>query len=163
LTFAPNFGQLIFMSKTYWEHYSHPADMGIRGFGPTKEQAFEQAALALTAITTDLEKVEPEEQVEISCEEGGDELLFAVWLNALIYEMATRGMLFSRFEVNIEGNKLHAKICGEKTATTVCLKCGKSVCKACHFKIIGVCKKCVPPEIEENGMAHIMIGKKNSV
>ncbi|MCK4901851.1 MAG: hypothetical protein KAS76_00725 [Thermoplasmatales archaeon] len=39
------------------------------------------------------------------------------------------------------------QICGEKTATTVCLKCGKSVCKACHFKIIGVCKKCIPPEI----------------
>ncbi|MCK4365119.1 MAG: hypothetical protein KAW45_03630 [Thermoplasmatales archaeon] len=39
------------------------------------------------------------------------------------------------------------QICGEKTATTVCLKCGRSVCKACHFKIIGVCKKCIPPEI----------------
>ena len=39
------------------------------------------------------------------------------------------------------------QICGEKTATAVCLKCGKSVCKACHFKLIGVCKKCVPPEI----------------
>ena len=39
------------------------------------------------------------------------------------------------------------QICGEKTATTFCLKCGKSVCKACHFKIIGVCKKCIPPEI----------------
>lgn len=39
------------------------------------------------------------------------------------------------------------QICGEKTATTVCLKCGKSVCKACHFKIIGVCKKCIHPEI----------------
>lgn len=38
-------------------------------------------------------------------------------------------------------------ICGEKTAIAVCLKCGKSVCKACHFKIIGICKKCIPPEI----------------
>ena len=45
--------------------------------------------------------------------------------------------------------KPHGKcmICGEKTAEAVCLKCGKSVCKSCHFKIIGVCKKCVPPEI----------------
>ena len=41
------------------------------------------------------------------------------------------------------------QICGEKTAEAVCLKCGKSVCLACHFKIIGVCKKCVPPEIAE--------------
>ena len=39
------------------------------------------------------------------------------------------------------------QVCGEKNATTVCLKCGRSVCKSCHFKIIGVCKKCIPPEI----------------
>jgi len=39
------------------------------------------------------------------------------------------------------------EICGEKTATSVCIKCGRSVCKSCYFKLIGVCKKCVPPEI----------------
>ena len=39
------------------------------------------------------------------------------------------------------------QICGQRTATSVCLKCGKSVCKSCHFKIIGVCKKCIPPKI----------------
>lgn len=39
------------------------------------------------------------------------------------------------------------QICGEKTAEAVCLKCNKSVCKSCYFKIIGICKKCVPPEI----------------
>ncbi len=39
------------------------------------------------------------------------------------------------------------QICGEKTAEAVCLKCGKSICNSCYFKIIGVCKKCVPPEI----------------
>lgn len=39
------------------------------------------------------------------------------------------------------------QICGQKTAEHICLKCGKSVCKSCYFKIIGVCKKCTPPEI----------------
>ena len=39
------------------------------------------------------------------------------------------------------------EICGEKKAEHVCLKCGKFVCKSCYFKIIGVCKKCVPQEI----------------
>lgn len=39
------------------------------------------------------------------------------------------------------------QICGEKTAVAVCLKCGRNVCKSCYFKIIGVCKKCVPSEI----------------
>jgi SHS2 domain-containing protein len=102
------------MSRAYWEHYSHPADMGIRGFGPTKEQAFEQAGLALTAIVADVKKIEPREQIEIYCEEEDDELLFVSWLNALIYEMATRDMVFGSFEVAIKDSQLHAKIAGEK-------------------------------------------------
>ena len=39
------------------------------------------------------------------------------------------------------------QICGERKAITVCLKCGRNVCKTCHFKIIGVCKKCIPVDI----------------
>jgi SHS2 domain-containing protein len=102
------------MSRTYWEHYSHPADMGIRGSGPTREEAFGQAGLALTAVITDLETVEPREMVEISCEEPDDELLFVSWLNALLYEMATRRMLFGKFEISIENGQLQAKAWGEK-------------------------------------------------
>jgi SHS2 domain-containing protein len=37
----------------HWEHFAHEADMGIRGIAPTLEQAFEQAALAMTAVVTD--------------------------------------------------------------------------------------------------------------
>jgi len=98
----------------HWEHYPHPADIGIRGFGATKEEAFAQAALALTAIVADLQTVELKEEVKISCppprlaatdagagQEQDDEFLFVSWINALIYEMATRQMLFSRFEVRI--------------------------------------------------------------
>ncbi len=101
------------MSKRYWEHYSHPADMGIRGVGPTKEEAFSQAAMAMTAVVTDLQTVEPKEQIEIRCEEQDDELLFVKWLSAILYEMATRHMLFSKFEVKIEDNQLYAKAWGE--------------------------------------------------
>lgn len=88
--------------------------MGVRGIGATKSEAFEQAALALTAIITDAANVEPREAVEIRCEAPDDELLFAEWLNALIYEMATRKMLFSRFEVKLEGAQLAARAWGEK-------------------------------------------------
>jgi tRNA nucleotidyltransferase (CCA-adding enzyme) len=102
------------MSKTHWEHYSHPADIGIRGFGPSKEEAFAQAALALTAIVTDLQKIEPKQQVEISCQDQDDEFLFVDWLNAIIYEMATQQMLFSRFEVSVENERLSASAFGEK-------------------------------------------------
>jgi tRNA nucleotidyltransferase (CCA-adding enzyme) len=96
-----------------WEHFSHQADMGVRGFGATREQAFEQAALALTAIIADLEQVEPRQAVEIHCEAPDIELLFVDWLNAIVYEMATRRMLFGRFEVRIDGTRLTGRAQGE--------------------------------------------------
>jgi len=35
-------------SKSSWSHLSHDADIGVVGIGPTKAEAFRQAALALT-------------------------------------------------------------------------------------------------------------------
>jgi len=101
------------MAQARWEHYSHPADIGIRGLGPTREAAFEQAALALTAVITELEKVEPKQAVDIECREDDDELLFFCWLNSLLYEMGTRAMLFSRFEVQAVAGGIRAKAWGE--------------------------------------------------
>jgi tRNA nucleotidyltransferase (CCA-adding enzyme) len=40
-------------------------------------------------------------------------MLLVDWLNALIYEMATRKWLFGRFSVRIEGNRLHGQVWGE--------------------------------------------------
>lgn len=102
------------MSEQQWEHFAHEADMGVRGFGASKAEAFERAALAMTAVITDLKGVQPAEVVDIVCEAPDDELLFVDWLNALVYEMSTRKMLFSRFEVHFEGQKLKGKAWGEK-------------------------------------------------
>jgi len=101
-------------TKTGWEHFPHQANVGIRGLGETKEQAFEQAAVALTAVITSPEKVEPQQKVEISCHAGDDELLLVDWLNCLLYEMDTRRMLFSRFEVRLERNSLNAAAWGQE-------------------------------------------------
>ena len=68
----------------------------------------------MTAIITDLKKIRPQEPVEIRCSEKDDEILFVSWLNALLYEMATRKMLFCRFELKIEDNRLSATAWGEK-------------------------------------------------
>lgn len=87
--------------------------MGVRGFGATKAEAFEQAALAMMAVVADPVAVVPREPVAIHCEAPDDELLFAEWLNVLIYEMAARRMLFSRFAVRLEGTRLAAEAWGE--------------------------------------------------
>jgi SHS2 domain-containing protein len=103
------------MSASRWEHFAHAADMGVRGHGGTREAAFEQAALAMTAVITDPAKVEARERVEIHCEAPDDELLFVDWLNVLVFEMATRRLLFSRFEVHITGHQLDGRAWGEPT------------------------------------------------
>ncbi len=87
--------------------------MGVRGFGATREEAFEQAALAMTAVITDLDTIEEREAVTVHCEAPNDELLFADWLNSLVYEMATGRMLFRRFSVRIDGPRLNGQAWGE--------------------------------------------------
>jgi len=96
-----------------WEHFPHDADIGVRGLGATLEQAFEQAALALTAVITDPADVAAKEMLQLSCMAPDAELLLVDWLNALIYEMVTRNMLFSRFEVHLQDGHLSAQAWGE--------------------------------------------------
>jgi len=96
-----------------WEHFPHDADIGVRGFGASAGEAFEQAALAMTAAITQPGRVRPREAVQIACECDDLELLLAQWLNALVYEMATRRMLFSRFRVSLDGAQLRAMAEGE--------------------------------------------------
>lgn len=100
-------------SQGAWEHFPHGADVGIRGTGGSLAESFEQAALALTAVVTDPAAVAPAEEIDFACEEADVELLFVDWLNAVIYEMATRNMLFCRYRVHIEGNRLSATAAGE--------------------------------------------------
>ncbi|HSD90053.1 MAG TPA: archease [Kofleriaceae bacterium] len=96
-----------------WEHFHHGADVGLRGRGETREHAFVEAARALTAIVTEPESVRPALSLPIECSAGDDELLLVEWLNALIYEMATRHMVFSRFDVKIDDHRLVATAWGE--------------------------------------------------
>jgi SHS2 domain-containing protein len=99
-----------------WEHFSHVADMGVRGLGHTLAEAFEEAALALTAIVCDPQRVHPETPVQIRVSAPDEGLLLNEWLNVLIYEMATRRMLFARFRVHIEGTRLQTTARGETLA-----------------------------------------------
>jgi len=96
-----------------WEHFRHGADIGVRGIGLSPGSAFEQAALALTAVATAPEAVAPAEEVRIETRAPDRELLLPEWLNALVHEMATRGMLFGRFDVQIRNRRLAATAWGE--------------------------------------------------
>lgn len=96
-----------------WRHFEHRADIGVEGIGRSPDEAFAQAALALTAIVCDPGEVRPLRALDIRCAEPDLELLLVDWLNAVIYRMAAERMLFSQFDVSIADGRLEARVRGE--------------------------------------------------
>jgi tRNA nucleotidyltransferase (CCA-adding enzyme) len=101
----------------HWEHFEHRADIGLRATADDRAELFELIARAMTAAITDPDGVAPSHEVAIDCEAPNDEVLLVDWLNALIYEMATRRMLFGAFDVTLEHSndrcRLHGVARGE--------------------------------------------------
>jgi SHS2 domain-containing protein len=96
-----------------FETFAHDADIGVRGRGETLAAAFANAGRALTSVVTDPDSVREVLSVEIACEAADPELLLFDWLNALVFEMATRRVLFARCEVKLDGGVLRARAFGE--------------------------------------------------
>jgi tRNA nucleotidyltransferase (CCA-adding enzyme) len=99
--------------RPHWEHFEHGADIGIRGIAPTLAQAFEQTAVAMTAVITDPDQISAVKAVSILCEAPDNELLLLDWINELVYEMAVQGLLFRRYQVAIHDGLLSATAFGE--------------------------------------------------
>ena len=95
------------MATARWCHYDHQADIGLRGYGADLSEAFTQAALALTGVITDPARVQPETAVTVECRATDAEFLLVEWLDELIYRMATRHLLFGRFEVVVDADGRH--------------------------------------------------------
>ncbi|CAI9086458.1 archease [Candidatus Methylacidiphilum fumarolicum] len=96
-----------------WETFSHMADIGIRGFGNSPEEALIAVSLALISVITDPQKVSPTSSVSIICQDDSYDLLLYDWLNCLIFKMATENMLFSAFEVELHLPFLRGTAWGE--------------------------------------------------
>ena len=100
--------------KARWEHFDDERRTGLRGFGSTPAEAFEQAGLAFTATMADPGRVGAWEEIELRCEGADPHRLLVAWLGLLADYATSRQILFSRFEVRIDGNQLSARACGEQ-------------------------------------------------
>jgi SHS2 domain-containing protein len=100
-----------------FEWVEHPSDIGFRAYGEDLPKAFENAGLALFEIMTDTGKVEPRKRVEIELLAEDPGALLYDWLDRLIALHDSEGLLFSKFEVEIErmpvGLRLKGKAWGE--------------------------------------------------
>lgn len=96
-----------------WEHFYHQADEGIRGRADTLAGAFAEAGVALTAVVTDPDGVRARVAVPLEVEDSDTEFLLLAFLNAIIYEMSVRRMVFHHYDVTIQGARLRATAWGE--------------------------------------------------
>jgi len=100
-----------------FETFEHKADVGIRGIGDSKEEAFGECAKAMFSVMADLEKVEAKECREVKAEANDLEALLVEFLNELLYLKDVNEELYSRFEVKIKEVEdkmtLEGNACGE--------------------------------------------------
>ncbi len=97
-----------------YETFEHEADIGIRGFGQTAAEAFENAARALYSVMVNILPLEPEEKRIVTVSAPDRELLLVEWLNALLTLSDIEHMVFSKFDVKMEGASLTGTAWGER-------------------------------------------------
>ncbi len=97
-----------------YETFEHGADIGIRGFGRTMAEAFENTAIALYSVMVNIPAVEASEKRSVTVSAPDSELLLVEWLNALLSLSDIEHMVFSKFKVKMEGTSLTGTAWGEK-------------------------------------------------
>ena len=96
-----------------FETFEHEADIGIRGFGNSMKEAFENAAVAMYSVMVNIDAVNPREKRTFTVSASDRELLLVEWLNALLATSDIERLIFSKFDVNIEGTTLTGAAWGE--------------------------------------------------
>ena len=96
-----------------FETFGHEADVGIRGFGNTIGEAFENAALALYSVMVNINAVKQREKKTLFASAPDIEFLLVEWLNSLLSLSDIERIVFSKFEVTIEGLSLRGTAWGE--------------------------------------------------
>jgi len=102
------------MMKKY-KFINHTADLGIKVWGKSRKNLFENAAYSMFDIMADLSKVEARELIKIRIGQENIEELLANWLRDLLSRFTGEGYLFKEFKVEkIDSQGLEAQVKGER-------------------------------------------------
>jgi SHS2 domain-containing protein len=86
-------------ADTGFEQFEVEADVGIRAWGPTRAEAFAQAALGVLSLVADPATVSPRETREIRAQADGAETLLVAWIDECLYVHEIEAFVVSRVEV----------------------------------------------------------------
>lgn len=98
-----------------WEHFETEADVGVTAWGPTRAEAFAQAALGVFALIVKPEEVEERERREVRAQADSAERLLVSWINECLYVHEIEGFVVRRVEVDTcTATLVHGLLHGEE-------------------------------------------------
>lgn len=98
-----------------YEILEHPADVGFRAWGATREALFENAARAMMALACDPDSVVEREAREIAAAGGDDEALLFAWLAEILAVQDAERMFFCRAQVTqLQPGRVCGRVYGER-------------------------------------------------
>jgi len=94
----------------------HTADVGIKAYGKTLSESFENAAYGMFDIITDKSEIENTGQYDMELEADDLEQLLVDFLSELLFLNSAKNFVFGFFKVDLDEKrkKLSAKVFGEK-------------------------------------------------
>jgi SHS2 domain-containing protein len=97
-----------------WEHFEVEADVGVRGWGPSRAAAFAEAALGALALTVDPQSVEARESRAVRAQADGPEALLVAWVDECLYVHEIEGFVARQVEVTeCSDSVVHGRLVGE--------------------------------------------------
>ena len=97
-----------------FEILEHPADIGFRAFGGTLAELFENAALALVSIASEIGDVAERHEYHLEAAGTDQESLLVAWLSEVLYWFDGKRITFCRFHISaIDPHGLTAVAYGE--------------------------------------------------
>jgi SHS2 domain-containing protein len=105
----------MFPAMRHYEFVDHTADIAIKAFGESLEEAFAVAAEAMFDIITDRSPVDGNEEIQVEVEAADMEGLLVGFLSRLIVVYEVDGLVLKDFRVEFSGHwRLRASGQGEK-------------------------------------------------
>ena len=82
-----------------YEQFPHTADIGVRAYGKSLKELFENAAFAMFDILADLEGITDDLTEKFNLEAANPEELLVAWLDELLYRFYTKQIILSEFNI----------------------------------------------------------------
>lgn len=96
-----------------YEEIPHTADVALRIYGKDLNELFKNAACGMFDIIADLEGLKSSVSVNFNLKAPSEEELLVSWLDELLYNFYTKGIIFFEFQIDLlTENHLVAKAHG---------------------------------------------------